>query len=392
MTLYFITPGRIDLEAALTFGCSAKNSSSAIGFFGTGLKFAIATLLRTGHEITVHIGDDAPLKFSSMPKNFRDKDFQIVHLDGKPLGFTTDLGKNWEVWMAFRELHSNTLDEGGVTALELLDVGDVGDVDSYTVIEVVGDLIEHVYKHHLHEIFCKGRLIDSTPEMEVLQGASQYLYYRGVRVHKLPLPSLHTYNLLSEQSLTEDRTLQNTYNLDYKMAEYASKLTDKNYLERILTAPQASFESDFIYRESLTPSDSFLSAVQRCSGTMSLNKSAIKLARFCSGEAEKPVELNAVQVKQLEKAIQFLSKIGYDIRSYSIHTVDLPKGQTGEARNGKILLSIQSFDRGTKYVAETLLEELIHLREGVYDETRAMQDALLREIITLGETLIGEPI
>ena len=47
MTVSFITPGQIDLENVFTFGISAKESDNPIGFFGTGLKFAIATLLRT---------------------------------------------------------------------------------------------------------------------------------------------------------------------------------------------------------------------------------------------------------------------------------------------------------------------------------------------------------
>jgi hypothetical protein len=45
----FENPGEIDAAAIRTFGVSVKEGENPIGFFGTGLKYAIAILLRTGH-------------------------------------------------------------------------------------------------------------------------------------------------------------------------------------------------------------------------------------------------------------------------------------------------------------------------------------------------------
>jgi hypothetical protein len=42
--LFFCTPGLIDLEAVFTFGVHAKETENPIGYFGTGLKYAIVTL------------------------------------------------------------------------------------------------------------------------------------------------------------------------------------------------------------------------------------------------------------------------------------------------------------------------------------------------------------
>jgi len=51
MTIYFCNAEPIDLNAIALMGVSVKIGSSPIGYFGTGLKFSIATLLRTGHEV-----------------------------------------------------------------------------------------------------------------------------------------------------------------------------------------------------------------------------------------------------------------------------------------------------------------------------------------------------
>lgn len=54
--ILFQNPGEIDLLSIASFGVSVKEGENPIGFFGTGLKYAIAVLLRTGHRITVMTG------------------------------------------------------------------------------------------------------------------------------------------------------------------------------------------------------------------------------------------------------------------------------------------------------------------------------------------------
>jgi len=56
MTIAFQNDGELDLRLMATFGCSVKETNNPIGFFGTGLKYALAVLLRTGHKVTVHLG------------------------------------------------------------------------------------------------------------------------------------------------------------------------------------------------------------------------------------------------------------------------------------------------------------------------------------------------
>ena len=53
MKIYFCNAEPIDLNAIAIMGVSVKTGDNPIGYFGTGLKFAIATLLRTAHKVTL---------------------------------------------------------------------------------------------------------------------------------------------------------------------------------------------------------------------------------------------------------------------------------------------------------------------------------------------------
>ena len=107
----------IEPEVWSTFGVSVKNGSNPIGMFGTGLKYAIAVLLREGRHISI-TSAGREYAFDVVEKNIRDKAFNICRCNGKDLPFTTELGKTWELWQAYRELYSNCLDEGGELGAE----------------------------------------------------------------------------------------------------------------------------------------------------------------------------------------------------------------------------------------------------------------------------------
>ena len=49
-SLLFTNPGEIDIRGATIAGLSAKEDAGAIGYFGTGLKYAIAQVLANGGQ------------------------------------------------------------------------------------------------------------------------------------------------------------------------------------------------------------------------------------------------------------------------------------------------------------------------------------------------------
>ncbi|WP_324009272.1 hypothetical protein, partial [Parvimonas sp. M20] len=165
------------------------------------LKIAIAVLLRHGVEVTIHRGHEQYV-FYTQKADFRGKSFAFVRMKRRnsllgrwtysKLPFTTELGKHWELWMAFRELHSNTLDENGETFVPVVNSGygtmyansqpDAPQIEC-TDIVVEGAAYLDCW-HDRARVFLPDGLKIRTDEedVQVLDRASKYLYYRGLRV------------------------------------------------------------------------------------------------------------------------------------------------------------------------------------------------------------------
>ena len=207
----FQNDGLIPIEAITTMGVHAKlDDEASIGFFGTGLKYTICSILRLGGTITIYRGEQM-LNFIAFPSEIRGKTFNIVHLDNgvdrlQPLGFTTDLGKMWEPWMAYRELHSNCIDEGN----PLIHTGDLNLSADKTTIAVQ---CEPIYEAYLNrsEIFLADKpsweVEYGSYHLQIVDKPSSIAYYRGVRACTLPHQPPFTINVLSGAMLTEDRTI-----------------------------------------------------------------------------------------------------------------------------------------------------------------------------------------
>lgn len=197
--LTFITPTALPIEAATTMGVSVKDGG-AIGKFGTGLKYAIAGILRLGGSITIFV-DGERHAFEARQTDIRGHAFQIVHHNGTPCGFTTELGKHWEPWQLFRELASNTLDEVGhwtnaqTTAKS-----------ARTVIQVCCREVEDSERDEKVFITKGTPLVESTFGAQIYDGPSRHYYYRGIRAGSFPAACPVTVDV-QNGSLSEDRLL-----------------------------------------------------------------------------------------------------------------------------------------------------------------------------------------
>jgi hypothetical protein len=102
--------GEIDTNALRLMGASVKGDD-AIGEFGSGLKYAIACLLREGIHLSVFSGT-REINISTVTESFRGSDFRVIIIDGERTSITTRTGPKWTPREAIRELWSNALDEG----------------------------------------------------------------------------------------------------------------------------------------------------------------------------------------------------------------------------------------------------------------------------------------
>jgi len=388
--IIFENKGLIDIHAITIMGVSVKQEN-AIGYFGTGLKYAIATLLREGQKITIWRGKKR-ISFKTKSVEIRGKMFDLIYMGDKELGFTTELGRNWKIWQAFREIYCNCKDESGET--KYMKQFDGGKKDTTQVV-VEGEKFEEVYD--TRELY----FIEDEPDFR-LRAANVHtkptrsVFYKGISVLAGQLSCLHTWNITRKIELTEDRTAKYDFQLDSSVSTAIATSTDEEFIESCVLAPDGTFESDLDFSIMEAPSKEFLNV---CASivkdfTKGANRSAINYAKkhITLKNPEETFELNKVQSLMFNRAKKLLNRAGYGGDGYTIRFVkNLGKGIMGQAKSKKIYISESAFSEGTKELALTLLEEYWHLSEGFSDETRDFQNFLITQIGTLIERINGEP-
>lgn len=260
--LIFQTPTSIPIEAFTTFGINVKLSSNPIGHFGTGLKYAVAVTLRLGGSIRLFKGE-TEYNFYTSEASFRDKTFFFVKMRKRKglaarwrytsLPYTTELGKDWKPWMAFRELASNTKDEDGIwfssseppkgKINQTLIILDCPEIENDNLDAFLPDNLSLLYENNNVQIFEKP---------------SHYIYYRGIRVTDLAKPSLFTYNRKDDFILTEDRTDGSQWNTNWNIRTALLSSDDATIYDSLLGMNEDCYEANLDFdSEYATPTDKF---------------------------------------------------------------------------------------------------------------------------------------
>lgn len=393
-TVTFYNDGEIDVRAIKTFGVSVK-SDSAIGFFGTGMKMAISVILRHGGSITVWSGLDK-YEFSTIQTEIRGKLFDIITMNGEELGFTTENAKTWEPWMAVREILCNAIDENGSHT-----TGHIRPSMGKTVIEVT---CSDFYKEYIGRktfMIEDRRLLWKNEGVEIYDGETKDLFYRGVKVHTFNKPCRYTYNIISSLSLTEDRTLKFSFSaVSQNLAPEILKCDNQTILTKIAKASKSHAEFDFdfyMFQGDPQPVREIFSD-QKGKLLTNINESIKKIV-FPDQSAELysqgPMVLSKLQELQLNKAIKALTFMGLYDDQYELRVLnDLGLNLLGLADRTRnvIYLDKQLFAMGTKQLAACLYEEFIHLRYRVDDYTRDFQDHVINDLMTACEVAMGDPL
>jgi hypothetical protein len=401
-TIAFTNPGEIDVRSISSFGVSVKEGDSPIGFFGTGLKYAIAVLLRLGHRVSVLSGVKH-IEFGLKRDSIRGKEFDFVTMaedGGEPLvlGFTTELGKQWAAWMAFREIACNCKDENGSGGFVR---GAVQPIPGSTQVIVTGEEFAAAFVNR-NQYMLEDEPSFSVDDVEVRQYGNTAFFYRGVRVHHFGRVGLHTYNCQGRMTLTEDRTLKEQYTAENTVRRTVMRSTNREFIRRCITAHKDTLEGGMDYHGwSITPSKEFLEVVgETVTQRLGLvNETAVRVWKDNTKQvfAPKEIYLTKVQLLSLEKALDFCATLGFQVRgSFPITFTDsLGEGVLGlaDADQQKIFIAERVFQiGGTKQLAATLIEEFLHLRHGWLDMSREMQNFLFEKVVSLGEELAGEPL
>jgi hypothetical protein len=407
-TLIFHNPGEIDIRGACIAGLSAKESDSAIGYFGTGLKYSIACILRWGGSITIYSGSTAYC-FEAQDLRFRDRKFKQVCMSENlrrniELGFTIEYGKNWQAWQVFRELYANARDEGGGVRLESNFTDHFpGEGTTRIMVSGVEDLISAYYQRDEIILPADKTWAQETASLKINLAPSRHLYYRDVRVadFRAGEAALFTWNFLKDIELTEDRTIKSNWIAQDRASVFIrDELTDESALEQIFIASRQdrpTFEKSAWSWMSLPTarhscSQAFANVACRMYERDPVGWKALRpLVADCNAELvrSKSHRLSPREQAMLARAIELCSKFGFaeEIKRVSIEVTDLGTDTLGLCEHSRIYLSPRLFDQGTKQVVSTLYEELFHYKTDQQDLTYSMQTELFNIIISLNEEL-----
>ena len=229
MQIHFITPTIISRLDISSMGDSSKRGDdSTIGQFDSGLKYAIALLLRDKVNMSIKTYDNDGIlntyNFSTSVKkcNNTNKEKELIDINYNDYsddtsgvietGFALQMGYNWSTWMALRELYSNMADEKGVISELQEDIA----VSYGTIITLEFDENTEFFNvwqnKHLY-INEQESLFKISNSVEVLKNDEDYLriYKQNILVYEdKDKPSRFAWNIKFGE-IDERRILSNLY-------------------------------------------------------------------------------------------------------------------------------------------------------------------------------------
>ncbi len=436
--LFIVNRGIIEPEALTLLGASTKrNNKSLIGQFGSGNKYALAFLLRSGYYVRIFAGENE-IKLGVTTKMFREQSFDILTVNNIETSITLDFGYKWTLWDAIRELYSNALDEGKIAFGIAENIDDLleplkdedqmsserqsYEMGEYTSIEIaVNPYIEDLFFNIRDYLALDNEVLFECPEGKVYRkhGPKACIYYRGIRCYETDKESIFDYDLQNIE-LGENRQIKYGWSLPEKMWAIIFKcdnpviirtllnsIQDKKYLENAIEGDFVSvpvIQDKAIWHEciennSIVPRElggyvkdedraatlflpgKLYNALVSCIGDSVKNTSFMVTD---SGVIYKTYQPNQDESNVLNSAFHFFTSANYSepICKQIITVTFDDKSILGSVTpDGEILVSDKAIENGVQTVVSTIIEEYIHITSQAADRTRAFQNAAINEFI-----------
>lgn len=350
-------------------GFSAKpRTESPIGFFGTGMKFALATLARAGKRVEIET-EGRTWRLEKRSETIRGVGIERLVLMSEnqllALPFSTDLGKTWDLSMAYRELASNTRDEGGEIGYGIAECH-----ESESQVRIWGFTSEAQEAEERWFFNPTGAPLVVAEGIELWPGPSQRLTYRDVTVAEVARPFEFHYNITRTTKLTEDRTLDYA-SMMYAITGFWERKNSRLDLAKVLARTGKTVEGDFLTGGYFTPSETsypasrvLLEAFESVWKTEkeAMNKGALEtLLKYRKSlsvpEVWEPVAAALGKFARVEKKL----KRGGIYLGEKLRFGHLPAGTKVTAREGNIWIGPEALELSEGGLARELLLEWAHL-------------------------------
>lgn len=410
----------IEPEALHLVGASSKrNDSSKIGQFGSGNKYAMAYLLRNGYELKVFSGT-TEIKITTQKSTFRGDEYNVVYIDGEKTSITTEMGKDWQFWQALREIYCNAIDEGDFS-MDFVQNMEPVEGETHFYIDTKKDVMEFVsnfdnyFAQNKEVLFeCEqGRILKKEPGIA-------NVYRKGIKCYETNKNSIFDYDI-SNISIDENRLVSYSWKIPEKIWDLIYRCTNKEVIMQVLHQSgdsnflegaigdfsdinssniSAEFKEclkginvcpksfggllkpDEVHNHIIVPTKVF-EAVRGHINDENVGES-FRVGR--GGSLWRQADLSELHLATLKQAEEFFKEVGceemltYEIIGAIFDSKDI-LGYANKA-DEQIVLSDICLDRGINEVVNTIIEEYIHLKHGVKDNSRGFQTAIISEFIS----------
>lgn len=411
--------GLIDLNAFYLIGASTKRGEDGkIGFFGSGLKYGLAVLLRNKVDIQIY-RDMERIKLSTRKKNFRGKEFNQIYIASKMTGLTLEMGIDWDVWYSIREIYSNSLDEPGSNIEVVEEI--IPEFDKTCFFIEINAQIQDLLSNW-EKFFSQKRedLVFMNDDLKVFCGGDEYILYRkGIRCHYRKYPSLFHYDM-KDIEINESRTLKSSIDDTWHTAEvvmrnankeiirkiYDNETSNKRTMEHMFRWREGWFNEDWLkviggrrlvvkemaghYQKEIAEGNVLILRKELVDALVKQFKNKIEVIGASDNFGEfHIIEANQKQRNYINEAKEFLARAGVHFSNPVEVAVFEDKSILGSVNGDTILIADRCFEQGKKEVCEALYEEYVHVRYKYNDCTRNFQTFLINQIVSMMEEKQG---
>jgi hypothetical protein len=434
--------GEIETNSFELIGASTKRGQSGkIGFFGSGLKYSIAYMMRKEIEFRIFSGTNE-LKFSTSPETLKGQTFERICINGSPTSYTVTMGPTWkEDWYVLREIYCNALDESNcIVVKDAMGVAPESGktriyIEKTSRLDKVMDCWDRYFADERVAIFEYPDIYtsslgvnDGAQAFEYRQSVKVYnktagvLYRRGINVHEHSR-RLYDYDFLYVD-INEDRTAKSSGSLDYSFLDMMGQFVCEAWVKSVLNSGKDEMKSQEYNSLSWPKSDLLFSekwvrfsidntlVVREISGKYEQEITAsrkdvyylpaafakqIKTAHPATSILGMGSIVNEMYLTESERTskqdflikevLRALSEMQYEV-IYDIHIATFESENVlghADTKEKKIYLAKELFDMGRREIAMTLIEENEHIKSNKGEETRAFQTHLISQWLTAME-------